>query len=189
MKLIRAGAKNPIRTTEQTGFTIVELLIVVVVIAILSTITIVSYNGITENARVAAMSDGIKQIDKSFRLWIVDEGLTVWPEDPIAGGGVPFSEMIADNPGLQRYMQTVPSVPGINTDEWFYDNDNDSRTSCGDAYAGVNVSIRYLSNQRIAQKVDTQIDDGNLNCGKVRYTASGILFYSLSYDPNNTNAQ
>ena len=38
---------------QKNGFTIVELLIVVVVIAILASITIVSYNGITERARVA----------------------------------------------------------------------------------------------------------------------------------------
>ena len=37
-------------TTKQSGFTIVELLIVIVVIAILAAITIVSYNGITSRA-------------------------------------------------------------------------------------------------------------------------------------------
>ncbi|MBC7564630.1 prepilin-type N-terminal cleavage/methylation domain-containing protein [Candidatus Saccharibacteria bacterium] len=39
---------------KQTGFTIVELLIVVVVIAILAAITIVSYNGITARSNAAA---------------------------------------------------------------------------------------------------------------------------------------
>lgn len=38
------------RVGESRGFTIVELLIVIVVIAILAAITIVSYNGITTNA-------------------------------------------------------------------------------------------------------------------------------------------
>jgi len=37
-------------TSKQSGFTIVELLIVIVVIAILAAITIVSYNGITSRA-------------------------------------------------------------------------------------------------------------------------------------------
>ncbi len=40
--------------TKSQGFTIVELLIVVVVIAILAAITIVSYNGITNRANASA---------------------------------------------------------------------------------------------------------------------------------------
>lgn len=40
-----------LKETRAAGFTIVELLIVVVVIAILAAITIVSYNGIQERAK------------------------------------------------------------------------------------------------------------------------------------------
>jgi len=40
--------------TKQRGFTIVELLIVVVIIAILAAITIVAYNGIQARARTSA---------------------------------------------------------------------------------------------------------------------------------------
>lgn len=42
------------------GFTIVELLIVVVVIAILAAITLVAYNGITANARESALKSDLK---------------------------------------------------------------------------------------------------------------------------------
>ena len=50
-----------------SGFTIVELLIVIVVIAILAAITIVSYNGITGQAKEAVLkqdlSSGVKQLE------------------------------------------------------------------------------------------------------------------------------
>ena len=46
------------------GFTIVELLIVVVVIAILASITIVSYNGITQRAKAAALQSGVGQLTR-----------------------------------------------------------------------------------------------------------------------------
>ncbi|MGV9001588.1 MAG: type IV pilin protein [Candidatus Saccharimonadaceae bacterium] len=49
---------------QSKGFTIVELLIVVVVIAILAAITIVSYNGISTRARQAAMQSTLEQITK-----------------------------------------------------------------------------------------------------------------------------
>ena len=49
---------------KQTGFTIVELLIVVVVIAILASITIVSYNGISTRAKESAAQSAISQVLK-----------------------------------------------------------------------------------------------------------------------------
>lgn len=54
------------RGQKQTGFTIVELLIVIVVIAILAAITVVAFNGIKQRAqnaqRVAAAKDWQKNI-------------------------------------------------------------------------------------------------------------------------------
>ena len=66
----RLGLQNRSETCEAglaaKGFTIVELLIVVVVIAILAAIVIVSYNGITSQAKEAALkadlSNGAKQL-------------------------------------------------------------------------------------------------------------------------------
>lgn len=46
------------------GFTIVELLIVVVVIAILATITIVAYNGITNQAHDTAIQNDLRAAQK-----------------------------------------------------------------------------------------------------------------------------
>lgn len=44
---------------SRSGFTIVELLIVIVVIAILASITIVSYNGITTRAKIAVLQNDL----------------------------------------------------------------------------------------------------------------------------------
>jgi prepilin-type N-terminal cleavage/methylation domain-containing protein len=48
----------------QYGFTIVELLIVIVVIGILAAITIVAYNGIQNRSRLAAYQSDVTNIDK-----------------------------------------------------------------------------------------------------------------------------
>ena len=57
---------------KQKGFTIVELLIVIVVIAILAAITIVSYNGIQNRARTASITSALSQAVKKITLWQVD---------------------------------------------------------------------------------------------------------------------
>lgn len=50
------------------GFTIVELLIVVVVIAILATITIVSYNGIQNRAHDSAVKSDLSAFAKQYEI-------------------------------------------------------------------------------------------------------------------------
>lgn len=61
------------------GFTIVELLIVIVVIAILATITIVAYNGIQKRAQDAQIRAVASQFAKAFELWKVKSGLVTAP--------------------------------------------------------------------------------------------------------------
>lgn len=70
-----------INKTEQTsqkksefGFTIVELLIVIVVIGILAAITITAYNGAQVRARDSARISKVKSISKAIELYRVDNG-------------------------------------------------------------------------------------------------------------------
>lgn len=61
-------------TNNQKGFTIVELLIVVVVIAILAAITIVAYNGITSRARQSVMQNDLQQTSKLIENYKTTNG-------------------------------------------------------------------------------------------------------------------
>jgi prepilin-type N-terminal cleavage/methylation domain-containing protein len=57
-----------------SGFTIVEILIVIVVIGILAGITIVAYNGVSNTASNAVRMDELRSWDKQFQLYMALQG-------------------------------------------------------------------------------------------------------------------
>lgn len=59
---------------KQTGFTIVELLIVIVVIAILAAITIVAFNGVQQRARDSQRKQNLAELAKLISMYNVDNG-------------------------------------------------------------------------------------------------------------------
>ncbi len=62
------------RSVKQTGFTIVELLIVIVIIAILAAISIFGYNGVQARSRDAARDSAAKTIRTALELYRTEEG-------------------------------------------------------------------------------------------------------------------
>jgi len=60
------------KTSKHNGFTIVELLIVIVVIGILAAITVVAYSGIQARARDSQRQSDIRMITKALELYYVD---------------------------------------------------------------------------------------------------------------------
>ena len=95
--------KHPL--APQSGFTLVELLIVVVVIAILAAITIVAYNGMVARANDARRMQDVSEIRKTLSLYKVDHG-----DFPPA----------APNPGY--YTWEISTDPGFLGSVGVYDN-------------------------------------------------------------------
>lgn len=62
------------RLKPQTGFTIVELLIVIVVIGILAAIVIVAYGGITARARDATMRNAATEVARALQILAINQG-------------------------------------------------------------------------------------------------------------------
>lgn len=63
--------KAPIAQTTR-GFTIVELLIVIVIIAVLAAISIVAYNGLQARAAFSSEQSDLKTLTKALTLYKVD---------------------------------------------------------------------------------------------------------------------
>ena len=93
------------------GFTIVELLIVIVVIAILAAISIVAYTGIQERARVSSIHASLSEVNKLINMHHAEQGnypiRTAW----VSQGPVTKDTFI---PGLvPSYASSLPLAPAL----------------------------------------------------------------------------
>lgn len=86
-----------------SGFTIVELLIVIVVIAILAAITIIAYNGVQNRAQVSALQADFSNAKKKLLLYQVDN--TQYPSTvpQLTAAGVAASRSAYDTTGNNFY--------------------------------------------------------------------------------------
>ncbi|WP_211090358.1 type IV pilin protein [Nesterenkonia sedimenti] len=62
------------RKLQRDGFTIVELMIVIVVIAILAAISIVAYTGVRERAVISSAQTDLRQLATIFEMYRLDRG-------------------------------------------------------------------------------------------------------------------
>ena len=116
------------RGQKQHGFTIVELLIVIVVIAILAAITIVAYNGIQSRAQTSVVQSDLVAIEKAMRLYREERG-TLPPGGDFYSGTANPPQAGWDTTVLQSMRNTnIISGSGPVTDPWghyyWYDNND-----------------------------------------------------------------
>lgn len=94
------------RPHSSPAFTIVELLIVIVVIAILATLSIVAYNGITGKAKESAAISSVEQIGKKVTVYALSNGVTL--PATLATAGI-------TNSGGTTYQYSINSSVNPNT--------------------------------------------------------------------------
>lgn len=106
---------------HRRGFTIVELLIVIVVIAILAAITVVAYNSIQQRAYFSNYRTDISALDKAVKLYYADKG-----QYPGTGGAANCWTNVANGnedivPGLvPSYISKTPPVPNWQSGKNYY---------------------------------------------------------------------
>ena len=184
---------------KNQGFTVTELLIVIVVIAILVAISIMAYGNVQDDARATAIASGIRSTEDAMVLALTNSGATKWwsDDDYLDEDGESSVSALIAGTNLKDYMSEVPKVNGSAEDDsfWMYDNDGPEDEDdghdpdynpdiCPQSHrsGGVNLQIELHNNLRLARKIDEILDDGNLDCGKFRehHSNDGEFMWLLS---------
>lgn len=133
---------------RQKGFTIVELLIVIVVIAILAAITIVSYNGIQSRARDAQTIAAVNAYIKGFTMYAIDNRAYPLTANTCIGegyaGGLCWDNRVyTSNPNFATIMKPymAGTLPNPSTKRLFMSTTEGSRA--GILYVHGGFSFRY----------------------------------------------
>ncbi len=145
------------KTDRRSGFTIVELLIVIVVIGILAAISTVAYNGIKERAANSATVSGAVNAQKILNFYMNQEGsyattttnycLTVDNKCLNTDGSV----ITLDNSTLITTLQKVGKLPASVPNNW------------GLRYSY--QSARTLNGQPMPAAIVYRLKGANANCG------------------------
>jgi type II secretion system protein G len=119
-----------VKQGNKEGFTIVELLVVIVIIGILAAITIVSFVNVQDKARFANMQSDIKSITKILELYKTDNGNypNTLGQPGCTSNWCGWDQVNGDSfiPGVTpKYTAKLPQLPTANAanDTYLYQSD------------------------------------------------------------------
>ena len=159
------------------GFTIVELLVVIVIIGILAAITIVSYTGISKKAVASALQSDLSNASKQLKLYYVDHGS--YPTS--FTNNCPYSTTTTPSPDNKYCLKisndnTYIYTPGVGTSPqaFYMTSSNGSNT------------YKVANDSAVAQDVTTNGLVLNLDAGvTASYPGTGTTWNDLSGNGKN----
>lgn len=153
-----ARTSSPTRSRRR-GFTLVEIMIVVVIIGVLATLAIPSLLISRANAKSSAFINDLRQARAVFESYVLEHG--AYPAD--VGPGVVPTEFTNE---LSKIHWTDDTPIGGQW-EWDY--------KVFGATAGVSV-VRPAMTDADMTRIDERIDDGNTATGVFRQRANGYIY-------------
>ena len=161
------------------GFTIVELLIVIVIVGILAAISIITYSGIQNQAHETAVQTDLKNIG------------TILTQDQITSStGQPATADSAGLTGKMKVSKSSYNTVGMSSGMFAYCRNNEvfailarSKTNRTYMFDSTSGSVRIVSNTGNLTTLCTDVARGNISAVSDGYAAVWIL-HPTAYSPD-----
>lgn len=168
-KLVANAAKQTTMSKKASGgFTLVEIMIVVVIIGLLAAMAIPAFQRVRLNSQFSALANDIRVFAGAFETYALEYGQ--FPADASTGAlpaGVTSTTSSLD---LARFTETTPVGGSFDWDFGY-----------GDYLASISVRDANLTTEELLL-FDTKFDDGNLSTGSYRGN-TGVYVYILASNP------
>ncbi len=155
--------KNFKSRTSKSGFTLIEILIVVAVIGLIASMAIPTFLKVKQNGRAAAFARDVRTIASASETYIMESG--AWPPDSSSGT---FPAELAGY-FSKRFFESKTPMGG----HWDYELFESGVVSA------VGVSGPTVKEETILA-ADVVIDDGNLATGQFRKIANGRYYWVIA---------
>lgn len=150
---------------KQTGFTLIEVVIVTIIIGVLAAMVVPRFASAQTDTRVASTNEDIKALIASLENFYSEKGY--WPSD-VEPGTMPPELASYYVKGANPFHKKCP-INGY----YSYSNDAITKVITINIIPGSNTpAITVLD----AQALDAVLDDGVLNTGRFRATISGYAY-------------
>lgn len=146
------------------GFTIVEILIIIVVIGILAAIAVLSYNGVQQQAREAGLKSDFETAAARIERYRSDKG-----EYPPVTGGVDTNLVVAN-------IEMQKSLYASNTDNFLYCVSPDGQQFGFAGESTTNLTYVYGTNREFGRYTAHIIANGSAICDALTGVNSGYRF-------------
>lgn len=166
------------RKCEQSGFSIIELAVVVLIIGILAALAIPFFAMIVERSRFSTLASDLRTYGDAYRTYAMEHD-GAYPPDHTAAGAI--------DPLMAEYipMRWIERTPIGGAYTWRFDSHPDAARER--AYIEIVQELpdnRFNVELKDIVRLDEQIDDGNLATGHLQVAFGDRVRYYVKLGEN-----